>query len=669
MQLTAMGKAAHGVPFSRDHTKMTLYKGPDALATRRAVAKALTSSLITALQRPRRADDKPNWEPMQQLYDAGLSYDPVSAMPVFDPSACAPALLKALWRGFCGVADTINTKQMGQTDEALDELQMRLHEHAVELRETAPRARRLARSDGTLAKRSRAASPAPSLSDEGTDAGEPARERKLRPRRTIPESDDELELRPMPPVAGSDDTDDVPERSPAPSLSDEGSDTDEPVTRERKLRPRRVIAESDDELELRPPGAGAADATAAPHVPDRDDFIGLWPGLTPRRRANGLFHPSAESRAPRLPRAGSCSGCGGPTPYCAACGVAYCAWCEPGGCEVPLAPATCKPVKPLPPSPPSSPPPPSQECASLCGRSMASALERFEDGVRVDAAGKRGRRGGEPSASRAATAAKLDEEGDVEVDDAPGSPSAERRGGAAHGAIALELAGRPPLRASAPTFEAWPWGHSATEWAANELAWLPRRVCDERESPSAAWRCAGQYADSDSDTDDSDREDAGDTEKEEEHSHATAALLMRLSGSVERMQGDASLGDRQRALGALQHAVSALPGIFGSQQAYERWASRWTLAGNDDSGHGGVGRLTAGAASGYRVRRVGHGADECRVLPLTRLRGVSRVFSVALAAHRLRRAKAADRRMLAAVPDLPSRLERPSWHARRRAQR
>ena len=81
------------------------------------------------------------------------SGDPVSAMPVFDPSVCAPALLTALWRGFCGVADTINTKQMEQTDEMLhDELQMRLHEHAAPLRETAPRARRLARSDGTLAK-------------------------------------------------------------------------------------------------------------------------------------------------------------------------------------------------------------------------------------------------------------------------------------------------------------------------------------------------------------------------------------------------------------------------------------------------------------------------------------------------------------------------------------
>ena len=104
---------------------MTLYKGPDALATRREVSVALNPSLITALQRPRRADDKPNWAPMQQLYDAGLSYDPVSAMPVFDPSVCAPALLTALWRGFCGVADTINTKQMEQTDEVIEEQQPR----------------------------------------------------------------------------------------------------------------------------------------------------------------------------------------------------------------------------------------------------------------------------------------------------------------------------------------------------------------------------------------------------------------------------------------------------------------------------------------------------------------------------------------------------------------
>ena len=125
-----------------------------------------------------RLDDKLDWAPMQQLYDAGLSYDPVSAMPVFDPSACAPALLKALWRGFCGVADTINTKQMGQTDEALDELQMRLHEHAAQLRETAPCSSRLRRSDGTPAKQS--CRSARSLSDEDAEQcadGDAVRER------------------------------------------------------------------------------------------------------------------------------------------------------------------------------------------------------------------------------------------------------------------------------------------------------------------------------------------------------------------------------------------------------------------------------------------------------------------------------------------------------------
>ena len=98
MQRKAIGEAAQIVPFHLKKTKMTLYKGPDALATRRAVAKALTPSLITALQRPRRADDKPDWAPMQQLFDAGFKSDPVSGLPVFDPSACTPALLESVWQ-------------------------------------------------------------------------------------------------------------------------------------------------------------------------------------------------------------------------------------------------------------------------------------------------------------------------------------------------------------------------------------------------------------------------------------------------------------------------------------------------------------------------------------------------------------------------------------------
>ena len=82
MQLAATGQVAAGVPFLyQKKQKMTLYKGDAALEARRAVASKLTPSLIAALQRPRRLDDKPDWAPMQQLYDAGLSYDPVSGMP------------------------------------------------------------------------------------------------------------------------------------------------------------------------------------------------------------------------------------------------------------------------------------------------------------------------------------------------------------------------------------------------------------------------------------------------------------------------------------------------------------------------------------------------------------------------------------------------------------
>ena len=149
MQLTASNASATCVPFSAYNVKMTLLKGPDALAARRAVASKLDHSAIKALRRPMHVD-KPDWSLMQQLSDAGLGVCPTSGMPVLDPSACAPALRTAIWRAYCGVADTINTKELGTTDEALEELQMRLHEHAAQLREVVPRSRRLARSDGCL---------------------------------------------------------------------------------------------------------------------------------------------------------------------------------------------------------------------------------------------------------------------------------------------------------------------------------------------------------------------------------------------------------------------------------------------------------------------------------------------------------------------------------------
>ena len=132
MQLTAVGQVAAIVPFVfQQKQKMTLYKGEAALAARREVASKLTHSLIAALKRPRRVD-KPDWAPMQQLFDAGFHSDPISGMPVFDPSACTPALLESVWRSYCGVADTINTKELGGTGAALEGLWAQLCEHAGE---------------------------------------------------------------------------------------------------------------------------------------------------------------------------------------------------------------------------------------------------------------------------------------------------------------------------------------------------------------------------------------------------------------------------------------------------------------------------------------------------------------------------------------------------------
>jgi hypothetical protein len=120
MQLMAQGQVAACVPFAtKSRIKMTLYKGEAVLAARREVASKLTHALIAALKRPRRVD-KPDWAPMQQLSDAGFKSDPISGLPVFDPSACTPALLESVWRSYCGVADTINTKELGGTGAALE---------------------------------------------------------------------------------------------------------------------------------------------------------------------------------------------------------------------------------------------------------------------------------------------------------------------------------------------------------------------------------------------------------------------------------------------------------------------------------------------------------------------------------------------------------------------
>ena len=86
MQLTASDKAASCIPLEYQGKRMTLLKGDDALAARRAVASKLDSRAITALRRPMHVD-KPDWTLMQQLSDADIGVCPASGMPVLDPSA------------------------------------------------------------------------------------------------------------------------------------------------------------------------------------------------------------------------------------------------------------------------------------------------------------------------------------------------------------------------------------------------------------------------------------------------------------------------------------------------------------------------------------------------------------------------------------------------------
>ena len=130
MKLLSVGKMAAIVPFVfKQKKKMTLLKGDAALAARREIASELDHSTITALRRPRRVD-KPEWALMQQLWDAGLRYDPVSGMPIFNTSACKPALLDSIWNLYCGVADTINTKVLGETGAAFKDAAAHLFEHA-----------------------------------------------------------------------------------------------------------------------------------------------------------------------------------------------------------------------------------------------------------------------------------------------------------------------------------------------------------------------------------------------------------------------------------------------------------------------------------------------------------------------------------------------------------
>lgn len=141
MRLVASGQGAASVAFKYNGRRLTLLRGDAALAARRHVAATLDCAAISRLRR-RMDADKPDFSLMQQLYDAGLGVCPVSGMPVLDPSKCGPALQHAIWRAYCGVARSVDSRHLGGTSDALDDLSNQLREYVRQWRRGAQMAGR-----------------------------------------------------------------------------------------------------------------------------------------------------------------------------------------------------------------------------------------------------------------------------------------------------------------------------------------------------------------------------------------------------------------------------------------------------------------------------------------------------------------------------------------------
>ena len=534
MQLASMGKVAHSVPFKKAKTKMTLYKGDAALEARRAVASKLTHSLIAALQKPRRLDDKPDWAPMQQLYDAGLGYDPVSAMPVFDPSACAPALLKALWRGFCGVADTINTKQMGQTDEALQDLQMRLHEHAAQITET-----KQDRRAGAVAKRPRASSPAASSSGEGTDTCPPARRQKTIRRRT----DDDARSTSVLQFSGSDDTAEhqFDRTDFIGSCSQCGGPEGHCVTcracfcawcRPLVCKPCAPPAASpllkskckpDSPLYPSPPPSPPAESLQLATLRGRSTTIAIKCFIEDvrvhaagkRGKRSGAAPPSRVAKAAKLALLEDDEAGDAPdSPSAARPGIggAVARWWPLRSCNA------------------------TEPCWRPAARSETDwAAEELEWAAR----------GARPM---------------LPARDATNPPVG----------VPTFAGDDPPMRAVAP---------SRLQPNATPCCMSPL------DARAACCGCAGdsgsESEDSGADSDDEERDAAAGFEPWQ--SEADARVLQLIIDGVERMQADVSLDGHQRALGVLQHVAWGVPDVFGSKSAYECWRSLLYADGLEES--------------------------------------------------------------------------------------
>ena len=127
MHLLAQKKGTRMVPFDTGHQKYWIM-AQVVKEARQKLASQLTADTFTRLCRPLKID-QPDFDLMQQLFDAGIGQCPLSGMPVFDPSACTPELLDAIWKAYCGVATAVNTKDLGDTSASMDKLKRLIVEH------------------------------------------------------------------------------------------------------------------------------------------------------------------------------------------------------------------------------------------------------------------------------------------------------------------------------------------------------------------------------------------------------------------------------------------------------------------------------------------------------------------------------------------------------------
>lgn len=107
---------------------MMLLRGEAVVHARRHLAGMLNSTILASFYKPLRVD-APDWALMRALHRAGLSTCPMSNMPVFDPDQASPELQTAIWKAYCGIATTVNSKELGEVDSALHELRQLLETH------------------------------------------------------------------------------------------------------------------------------------------------------------------------------------------------------------------------------------------------------------------------------------------------------------------------------------------------------------------------------------------------------------------------------------------------------------------------------------------------------------------------------------------------------------